>query len=218
FCGIFAISGLVLFGVTFGAGRVLAAPSFALVLLAQTMASGVLVVGAMPWRARLERAGALEPLPGDTSTFSAVVLGAAGAFAGVLRVAIVLAAATSLFHLSVVDPGQRMRELLAHSPGPPGLAIIAFAVVILAPIGEETLFRGVLLPWLCRWMPPETAIWASALIFGLAHSHYGIYAFVVVVYGLVFGWARLRTGSLRAPILLHALINAVVLAVTLRGV
>ncbi len=93
--------------------------------------------------------------------------------------------------------------------------MIAFGAVVLAPVGEETLFRGVLLPWLRRFLSPDAAAWASAWVFAVAHLRYGPHVLVVVLYGLVLAWARMRTGRLRAPIALHMIINAVALGVTL---
>ena len=45
-----------------------------------------------------------------------------------------------------------------------------FVIVgVCAPVWEEAIFRGFLLPSLGRWMPVPGAIAASAFIFALAH-------------------------------------------------
>jgi hypothetical protein len=135
--------------------------------------------------------------------------------AGVLRVGILVFAASSLLHLAPPDPGREARELVSSGLGPAGIALLIFVVVILAPIGEETLFRGVLLPWLRRFLGVDAAVWVSAALFGVGHIRYGLSLSTVVVYGLVLGWARLQTGNLRASIALHMIINATVTAVAL---
>jgi membrane protease YdiL (CAAX protease family) len=53
------------------------------------------------------------------------------------------------------------------------------------------------------------------MIFAVGHLRYGVFLLVIVVYGLVLGWARLKTGNLRAAIVLHMLINGVATAVAL---
>lgn len=76
---------------------------------------------------------------------------------------------------------------------------------ILAPIGEELMFRGVILRRLSA-VSQRFAIFASALIFGLMHGNLMqmILGFCV---GLVFGYAAVKTGSLLLPIAGHILIN-----------
>jgi membrane protease YdiL (CAAX protease family) len=108
-----------------------------------------------------------------------------------------------------------MQDLVGRGLGPAGIALLIFAAVILAPIGEETLFRGVLLPWLRRFFSPDVAVWVSAVLFGIGHLRYGFSLATIVVYGLVLGWARLHTGNLRASIVLHMIINAVATGVVL---
>lgn len=85
---------------------------------------------------------------------------------------------------------------------------------ILAPIVEETLYRGVLVSALDRqgrrWIP----ILCSAGAFILLHVLYGRPLWAAVEYGFagaIMAWAFLRSRSLLTPILLHALGNAAVL-------
>jgi membrane protease YdiL (CAAX protease family) len=94
---------------------------------------------------------------------------------------------------------------------PLGRGLMILAAVVLAPLAEEVIFRGVLLPGLARQMHPGTALWISAALFALFHvpSH-GLGAVFPGLLGVVFGWARLRTGSLLAPIMLHAANNLLV--------
>jgi membrane protease YdiL (CAAX protease family) len=96
--------------------------------------------------------------------------------------------------------------------------------IVLVPVGEELVFRGLLLGWLLaklsdRYAPrtaARLAIVFSAVAFGSAHASnalFGAGGFAVVqvlaatVLGLVFGALRVRTASLAAPIALHALVN-----------
>jgi uncharacterized protein len=95
-------------------------------------------------------------------------------------------------------------------------------VVIVAPIGEETLFRGFLFQgW--RRSPNDAwaAIGATALLWALVHVQYNpLIIGQIFVVGLALGWVRWTTGSTISTIFLHALLNSVGLAEThfaLRG-
>ena len=48
----------------------------------------------------------------------------------------------------------------------------------------------------------------SFIVFALMHPHYGLYMPLMLVYGVVLGWARVWGGGLAAPILLHMTVNA----------
>jgi membrane protease YdiL (CAAX protease family) len=52
----------------------------------------------------------------------------------------------------------------------------------------------------------------SSVLFGPAHPHYGLYVPIVVFYGWVFGWARLRSGGVGTSVALHMSVNAVACA------
>lgn len=128
-----------------------------------------------------------------------------------LRVVWISIGVASLFALGGVDlPSNDPTQMLdALGLGPSGVLAFVIAAAVIAPIGEELGFRGLLLPWLARGMSPVAAVVGSAFVFGLAHPHYGAQVLVPVAYGLVLGWARLRTGGLTASMLLHATINVV---------
>lgn len=76
---------------------------------------------------------------------------------------------------------------------------------ILAPIGEELMFRGVILRRLCA-VSQRFAIFASALIFGMMHGNL-VQMILGFCVGLVFGYAAVKTGSLLLPIAGHIFVN-----------
>ncbi len=97
-------------------------------------------------------------------------------------------------------------------------ALTFVAAAILAPIAEESLFRGVLAPHLGRMVDGFTAILLTAAIFGLLHlGGHGPLFIGPMFLGAILGWARLRTGHLAASIALHMMLNgtAMLLALTL---
>lgn len=89
--------------------------------------------------------------------------------------------------------------------------VFALAVLTVAPIGEELLFRGALLRGLVRRTSPAVAIWASALAFALVHvildPGAGFAVPALLLLGLISGYRALKTGELSQSILLHAGFN-----------
>ena len=76
---------------------------------------------------------------------------------------------------------------------------------VIPPLVEEILFRGAVLGRL-RCCGDWFAVVVSALLFGLYHGNVGQFIFATLV-GLIFGYLRIRTGSLLPGMLLHMLNN-----------
>lgn len=83
------------------------------------------------------------------------------------------------------------------------------ALVLAAPIAEETLFRGFLFAGFRRSpVGLPGAILLPALAWAAIHVQYDIYGMATIfVTGLLLGLARWQTDSLVTPICLHALMN-----------
>lgn len=91
---------------------------------------------------------------------------------------------------------------------PYGWGVIIIAVV-LAPLWEELTFRGFLLSSLAG---TRLGFWGAALIANLAwtllHASYSIPGLIsVFVAGLMLSWLVWKTGSIRAPVVAHAVFN-----------
>ena len=84
------------------------------------------------------------------------------------------------------------------------------AIALCAPVAEEVLFRGFLFPGLLesRLRAPGTILLTS-LIFALVHA--GQYDWVdllqVGTVGILLGIARVRSGTLLAPLAMHVALN-----------
>lgn len=82
-------------------------------------------------------------------------------------------------------------------------------VVIIAPIVEELIFRGVIMAGFMRNYNAGYAIFFSALLFALFHLNPWQFPATFML-GLVLGWLRYRTGSILACIMGHAIHNGLV--------
>jgi hypothetical protein len=104
----------------------------------------------------------------------------------------------------------------ARDGGTLQLLLLLFALVGVAPVAEEILFRGFLLRGLAAsrvgavgGIALTSAGWAAM------HTQYDWF-FIghILVLGVAFGWLRLRSGSTALTILLHAAVNLTALAQT----
>jgi len=82
-------------------------------------------------------------------------------------------------------------------------------VVVVGPVFEEMLCRGFLLTgWRSSVLGAWGAVILISLLWALAHQQYGMLEMLwVFLLGVVLGVARLRTGSLWAPIAMHVAVN-----------
>ena len=104
-----------------------------------------------------------------------------------------------------------MLELVLQGSDPWALACFAITAVVVAPVFEEILFRGVLLPVLGSWLGPAGAVALSAALFAAAHLSLGEWIPLFLL-GMGLGVLRLRSGRLAACVILHALWNGLTFA------
>lgn len=84
----------------------------------------------------------------------------------------------------------------------PGAVLL---VSLLAGVGEELLFRGVLQDGLMQLSPTWLAVAMASLLFGLAHAVSLAYFLIATLIGLYLGLLYLHADNLLAPMLTHAL-------------
>ena len=89
------------------------------------------------------------------------------------------------------------------------LALLWFAVIVVTPVGEESLFRGFLFRgWYREPQDAWIAIALTAVFFALLHVQYDWFVIAqVFAFGLLLGWMRWVSGSTLLTMLLHAIIN-----------
>ncbi|HJL72138.1 MAG TPA: CPBP family intramembrane glutamic endopeptidase, partial [Candidatus Poseidoniia archaeon] len=93
------------------------------------------------------------------------------------------------------------------------LALLAFSVAILTPFAEELLFRGFILGMLLKRYSDTQSIVISSLIFAIAHEPIAM----VLAFGggLLYGWVRVRTGSILPSMIAHAIWNGFITIVVI---
>lgn len=114
------------------------------------------------------------------------------------------------YGLSLAAPGMFEWLFEVSDPGVAGSAAAAvmwtFIAVVLAPVLEEVVFRGILVNrWGVKW-GIRTAIVVSAVLFGVCHL---IDTVGATVFGLIATVLYLRTRTLIVPIVFHAANNVV---------
>ena len=144
------------------------------------------------------------------------VLRASGWTAAVLFVTLALECA---YEMALQKTGwhpqtQAAVELLMNAPlWPTGIYLGIFAVV-LAPVAEEFIFRGVLFPFVRQLGHPRLAWIGVSFLFALVHGDMAIFIPLFVL-ALALTWLYEKTGSLFAPIVVHSLFNAANLVILL---
>ena len=106
------------------------------------------------------------------------------------------------------DPGgsNPLLDLVLRSHDPAALGCFALTAVVLAPLFEETIFRGVLLPVAARELGAGWGVVVSAAVFAVAHLSLGELPPLFML-GLGLGWLRWSSGRLSSCVLMHALWN-----------
>lgn len=90
-----------------------------------------------------------------------------------------------------------------------GLLFNLFMVAVLAGVGEELLFRGVIQRIFTGWTRNHHwGIWISAILFSALHMQF--YGFVPrMLLGVMFGYLLVWSGSMWLPVIAHIFFNAI---------
>ncbi|QAT48462.1 CPBP family intramembrane metalloprotease [Caproiciproducens sp. NJN-50] len=144
-----------------------------------------------------ERAGAVK-------TLACVFLGSAGCMFANFPASMIVSLEQAMgFSGTIPD--------MPLNDDPAVLALYVLSVVVIPPMVEEMMFRGMILQGLRRF-GDGFAVVASAALFGLYHGNLAqtVFAFLC---GLVLGFVVIRTNSLLPAILVHAVNNASAVAI-----
>ncbi|HYH99187.1 type II CAAX prenyl endopeptidase Rce1 family protein [Hyalangium sp.] len=213
--GVLGVSGLGALATSRGLAALLGGPSRGTALLTVSVNALLLLLVA----AVLVRRGAPEAPSPEARGWLGIYFASLGLLVTLgMRTLILMSWFSQVFAASPEQSQHPMMEMARQGPlGAAGWVLLAVPVVLLAPVGEELLFRGVLLPWLSGWMGHVAALTVSAGVFASLHLFYGVFTGWILFLGLLLGWARLASGGLRAPILLHVTINGTALLMLARS-
>ena len=85
--------------------------------------------------------------------------------------------------------------------------IYAFILmVVVGPVMEELIFRGIILDGLLKNYAPLKSILISSLLFGIVHLNPWQFVTALII-GIFSGWVYYKTRSLLASIIIHASVN-----------
>ncbi|HMO04484.1 MAG TPA: type II CAAX endopeptidase family protein [Kiritimatiellia bacterium] len=113
-------------------------------------------------------------------------------------------------------PVQDVTRIIHGASDVPTKVYFALLAVVIAPVVEELLFRGVLLPALTRYAGVKPAIVAVSVLFALVHGHLPS-AVPLFILSAALSLAYIYRGSLVTSIAMHAFFNSMTIAVILRG-
>jgi len=129
------------------------------------------------------------------------------AFFWTIPLALVAVYAFGVVHDVIVHP--QNQELLSQFPhSTAGILLFVVVAVIMAPLFEETFFRGFLFRGLATSWGWVWGALASAAVFALAHQQLSVFLPLFAL-GFALAWVYKRTGSLWTSIAMHSLFNAV---------
>lgn len=171
--------------------------------------AGILLFGALLLR-RLPAHERRVALARKHSVVGAILMGVN------VGLGMVIASGAIILLGTLVDPGLRERleeEPVEIGPGVWGAVVTVIALVVLAPLGEELMFRALLLRGLVRRMTFRRAAVVSSLIFGAVHLDAWLTlnwarGVSLVVVGLGLAWLYRWRGYWGA-VVAHATVNGV---------
>lgn len=130
---------------------------------------------------------------------------AAGLIAGAVAFGVLVSWALGLLpDLWIID------ETALHKAAGASFALVVLDFAVLPAIGEELVFRGVILSGLRGVFRDHTAAVISALMFATLHVS-PISFLHLAILGYVFARLRLKTGSIWPGVALHLIYNATIL-------
>jgi membrane protease YdiL (CAAX protease family) len=129
-----------------------------------------------------------------------------------LQLGLSIALALLLGLLGETSPAQEVVDEASQAVGSLDQLVVFVSLVVLAPLSEELVFRGVLLQGLRARFGPRAAVWGSATAFALVHlldPNLLLAMPVFFVLGLALGYATINSGRLGRAVAMHAGFNLI---------
>lgn len=200
--------GGLLVGLVRGPADPKAVPSVARIVISALTFQGAVLV--LTWRfLREQQSNWVQGFGLNGAWFNAIKL-------GVLAIGVFLPLGWGLQFISIqamkaggFEPAEQLALLALRNSGSAGqLIAMGLVTILLAPVAEEILFRGVLYPAARQYGFPRAALWGSSLLFATIHFNVAAFGSLLLL-ALLLVWLYERTGNLLAPIAAHVTFNAV---------
>jgi len=112
-----------------------------------------------------------------------------------------------LTRLHLAPTAQSAVEVLRVTGFGPALVAFALATILIVPLAEELVFRGIVYPAIKHAGHPRLALWGTSALF--AAIHFNLAAFLpLLLLALVLTWLYEKTDNLLASLTAHSLFNA----------
>lgn len=111
----------------------------------------------------------------------------------------------SRLELELVE--QQAIQALRDSASWRGTVVLGIIAIVLAPVAEEILFRGILYPGIKRAGFPRAALWGTSVLFAVIHGNL-LTLLPLLVLAIALTLLYEATDNLLAPIATHAAFNA----------
>lgn len=127
-----------------------------------------------------------------------------------------------MFIISInFDIGKKLNTVVAEASGSVWEALFMFfLLVVIAPVFEEFIFRGLIMDELKQY-GNGFAIFTTGILFGLYHGNFQQFFYTAVI-GIALGYIANVTGSIFPTMIIHAMVNAIggimILLMTTNGV
>jgi membrane protease YdiL (CAAX protease family) len=116
---------------------------------------------------------------------------------------------TAMEWMKLTPEAQPIVEALQKSTWTvPEKIALGILTVLLVPVAEEILFRGILYPTIKQLGYPRCALWGTSVLFGIMHFNMPTLVPLIVL-ALVLVFLYEWTDNLLAPIATHSVFNAV---------
>ncbi|HEU6447702.1 MAG TPA: type II CAAX endopeptidase family protein [Verrucomicrobiae bacterium] len=112
------------------------------------------------------------------------------------------------------SPEEEAVTLIAGAKTLPMKVYLGFFAVVMAPVAEEFIFRGVLYRFVKQLGFPKLAWLGTSALFAAIHGSPAIFPSLFLL-ALTFAWLYEKTGNLLAPVFAHSLFNGVNLVILL---
>ena len=94
------------------------------------------------------------------------------------------------------------------------IVLVLLSTVIIGPVAEELMFRGYVLDSIRKMHGDVLGIILSALLFGMIHFFDPYTVGMATLGGVLYGYIRVKTGSLWPSVVSHMIWNAMAMVVT----